>query len=151
MAGIGLTIKRLSNEIYRFLNLYIKENFPDERSTTQTFFVHYIGKTNQPIYQKDLEKQFNIRRSTATEILQHMEKAGLIIRHVSTADARHKIIKLTDEGETYFNETALVFQKVNQLLSCNISESDLEIFFSVIDQIHDNMQRREPDDKNFIE
>ena len=39
--------------------------------------IHYLYRhREEPIYQKDLEKRFDIRRSTATGILQNLEKNG---------------------------------------------------------------------------
>ena len=46
----------------------------------------------------DIEQEFNMRRSSTTEILQRMEKAGLISRQQSSVDARQKLILLTDKG-----------------------------------------------------
>ena len=46
-----------------------------------------------------IEKQFDIRRSTVTNILQGMEKQELIIRKSVNNDARLKMILLTDKAK----------------------------------------------------
>lgn len=51
------------------------------------------------IYQKDIETEFGIRRSSVTNILQNIEKNGLIKREGDPADARVKKVMLTEEGK----------------------------------------------------
>jgi DNA-binding MarR family transcriptional regulator len=41
---------------------------------TQMSIIDHLGRIPGEILQRDLEKEFNIRRSTATLILQRMEK-----------------------------------------------------------------------------
>ena len=51
------------------------------------------------IYQKDIEKELGLRGSTASGILNTMEKNNFIIRLKCNGDARKKQIKLTDIGK----------------------------------------------------
>ena len=46
------------------------------------------------IYQKDIEKEFGLRPSTATEVLKALEKKELICRVSEKQDARLKRIEL---------------------------------------------------------
>lgn len=50
------------------------------------------------MYQKDIEKEFDIRKSTATEILKLMEKNGFIFRECSKEDGRMKEIIPTEKS-----------------------------------------------------
>ena len=52
---------------------------------------------DKEIYQKDIEKNFVVRRSTASGILDTMEKNGMLMRIPSDFDARSKRIVLTDK------------------------------------------------------
>ena len=50
----------------------------------QGWIIDYIyDRGNDPVFQRDIEKEFTIRRSTATELLKLMEKNGLITRQIS--------------------------------------------------------------------
>ena len=53
------------------------------------------------IYQKDVEKEFQIRRSTATGTLQILEKNGFIRREPVKQDARLKKLVPTDKAKEY--------------------------------------------------
>ena len=52
----------------------------------------------RPVYQKDIEADFNIRRSTATRLLQSMEHKDLIMREPEENDGRLKRIRLTEKA-----------------------------------------------------
>ena len=51
------------------------------------------------VYQRDIESNFAISRSTVTTILKLMEKKGYIIRQSVDTDARLKKIVLTEKGK----------------------------------------------------
>ena len=69
-------------------------------TSTQMSIIYYLGRrTAAQILQRDIEQEFNIRRSTATLILQRMEKKGLLQRFVAHHDARQKMVQLTAKGQ----------------------------------------------------
>ncbi|MGX7013052.1 MarR family winged helix-turn-helix transcriptional regulator [Vagococcus silagei] len=143
MKSLGREIKKLSNEHFRFTNRYLIHHFPDHCSPMQTFFIHHIGKQTEPIFQKDLENWFNIRRSSASENLSQMENIGLIERVANQKDMRLKEIILTAEGEEYFQKTKTAFGELNRQLAKNLSESEIEMFYSVTEKMIENMKEEE--------
>lgn len=140
MKSVGIAVKNLSNEIFRFISATFKQHFAGEYSPMQILFVHYIGNNQPAVYQRDLEQNFNIRRSTATGILQHLEKSAVIERTSSPTDGRLKTIQLTATGAELHQQSVAIFQEINQQLARNISAADLQTFFQVIDQIYQNTE-----------
>ena len=95
--AIGRIIGILSNQI--------KRQFDSSASKTgvtgvQGRVLHYLlgQPREQEIFQKDLEEEFNLRRSSATGILQLMEKNGYIERVPVEYDARLKKIVVLPKG-----------------------------------------------------
>ena len=60
-------------------------------------FIHSQSMLSS-VYQKDIETEFGIRRSSVTSILQNIEKNGLITREGDISDARIKKVLLTEKG-----------------------------------------------------
>lgn len=52
----------------------------------------------EPVFQKELESEFKIRRSSVCSVVQSLEKRGLLERKSVRTDARQKELVLTDEG-----------------------------------------------------
>ena len=72
-----------------------------ELTNMQKRVLHYIlfQSLKKDIYQKDIEKEFQIRRSTATGILQLLEKKRFVIRETVEWDARLKKLVPTAKAE----------------------------------------------------
>lgn len=138
---LGKEIKALSNEITRYVSESINLNNDNRQTTIQFLFIDYIGgySTLQPVFQRDLEAEFNIRRSTATGILQGLEKNGMINRQASRDDARLKEINLTPQGTQLFEEHKNKLDSVGKQLVADISDQDIAVFQTVMNQIYQNI------------
>jgi DNA-binding MarR family transcriptional regulator len=95
------------------------------------------------VYQKDLEKRFEIRRSTATQILSLMEKNGLILRQPVPRDARLKRLVLTEKAIEMHKEVVKEIEAIDSLLIAGVTEKELQTFFAVIDKVKANLTAKE--------
>mgnify|MGYP002980682515 CR=1 FL=1 len=80
----------------------------------QRHVLHYIllQSMSRDIYQKDVEAEFQIRRSTATGILQLLEKNGFILRKAEDRDARLKKIVPIHHMQAHFVEFVYAFLRL---------------------------------------
>lgn len=99
----------------------------------------YIHAKQSPSYQRDIEDYLKIRRSTASEILNVLERDEYILRVRCTHDARLKEIKLTDKTLAVVDELSVRFSELEDQLRLDVKKSDLEVFFKVLDQIKNNI------------
>ena len=94
---IGRKIIILSKRIHRRLdNGTSKYGITGVQSRILGFIYHNSEKRD--IFQKDIEEELDIRRSSVTSVLQLMEKNGYIERVSVSKDARLKKIILTEKG-----------------------------------------------------
>ena len=115
-------------------------NTPFGISPVQLKILHYLSVHSKDIiYQRDIEKMIESRRSTTSGILDTMEKNNLIKSINSAIDARSKQIILTDYS--YNLSKTMLKQKDNfdQLIQNTITPEELEIFFKVTDKIKNNI------------
>ncbi|WP_314061929.1 MarR family transcriptional regulator [uncultured Vagococcus sp.] len=142
---IGKAIKALSNEINRYVSSHINSDNTEQYTMIQFLFMDYIGRfsATTSVFQRDLESEFNIRRSTATGILQVLEKNKLIDRQTSKQDARLKEIILTTEGQAVFKDRRRELDTIDKHLIEGVSLHDLKTFYAVMDQIYLNIGCRE--------
>lgn len=140
--SIGIEIKNIDNMIIRKIFAESKHHNNICLSPVQIGIIKYMIKhKNEKIYQKDIEKELYLRRSTVSGILQTMEKNELIKRIDSNKDARSKEIIVTDKTINMANKMKNKFLEFEQLLCENIKEEDLEIFFKVTNQIKENLTK----------
>lgn len=107
------------------------------------YLYHNQDNHNQDreIYQKTIESEFNIRRSTVTTILQLMEKKGYIRRETVEGDARLKKIVLTAQGMETAARTESMIDDMERSLAEGIDEERLEVFCEVAEKLIANMNK----------
>lgn len=138
----GRVIGMVSNQIKRQL-----DEFTSRSTLTgmQGRFLHFIlakygESTETEVFQRDLEEEFNLRRSTATGILQLMEKNGLLYRESVAYDARLKKIVITEKGMRMREQVVENFRVLEERLQCGISPEDLAVFFRVMERMSKNLE-----------
>ena len=95
---LGFEIGRTSRLIKRILDNNSQKEYIDKVTGTHGWALGYFHRNrDKDIFQKDFEKEFDIRRSTASHILSLMEENGIITRESVPYDARLKKIVLTEK------------------------------------------------------
>ena len=143
---IGWKIKNISKSIRRNVgnSKLFKEN-PDLTNVIG-WTIGFICKRNCEgieTYQKDIEKEFKISRSTATELLQNMEQHGYLYREVSTIDNRLKRIVLTEKSIELQKNVFNTLDGVDTKMLNGFSESEKEMLFSFLARIQKNLDEEE--------
>ena len=92
------------------------------------------------IYQSDIEKEMDLRRSTISGILKTMEKNGLIKREDSKNDTRKKEVSLTDLSTQKHKEMKEKINKFEKEMLKGISLEEEKVFFRVIDKLLNNLR-----------
>lgn len=106
--------------------------------------IHFLSvNRDRDIFQRDIEEEFKIRRSSVSVLLSSMESAGYIERQSVRHDARLKKIVLTEKAVALDNSIRAAFDGYDAALTENIPEKELEVFYSVIDRIKKNIDNKE--------
>ena len=96
---IPAQIRRVNNLIFRKINAFSRANGLEQGTPMHGWIVEYLySHQNEPVFQRDIERDFSITRSTVTNILQLMERKGYIERQSVPQDARLKMLVLTAKG-----------------------------------------------------
>ncbi|MEG2158697.1 MAG: MarR family transcriptional regulator [Clostridia bacterium] len=139
---IALELKKLGNLLKR-KHLPIESACEGSRLTSaHGKIIGFLYRKNQSdIYQKDIEKEFTLRRSSATALLKTLEEDGFIERKAVVADGRLKKLTLTDKGRV-FRERFV--QGINQLeaeMTSGLTQDEIESFLITIDKIRNNLMQ----------
>lgn len=139
---IGFEIKTISNLIKRRIDTQNEEANLPELTRSQIWVIRYIYEEGQngDVYQRDIEKAFNIRRSTATGILQLMEKKGLIERHHVPHDARMKKIVLTDYATQINDKIHKNVFEMEDVIRKGLSDDEVVFFKKICSKIIKNLE-----------
>lgn len=96
---IGKDIHRLDNRIKRYMDLHGNRRTFEAITGNNGRIICFLSEhEGLDIYQKDLEDEFGITRSTASRVIQLMEQKGLVERRSVAHDARLKKLVLTERS-----------------------------------------------------
>lgn len=123
---MGRLIQVLSHQMKRksCVNSMIND---DGLTTMQKHVLKFLllETLHKVVYQKDIEEEFQIRKSTATGMLQLLEKNGFIVRESEKKDARLKRIIPTKKAEALRPSILAHIRQSETQLTTDISEADV--------------------------
>jgi len=138
-SNVAHLIKVASNEISRRINTFAGKY---GLTGTQIQIIHYLANTTRDnVYQKDIEKEFNIRRSTATNILKTMEKDDLVIRRSSKTDSRLKRIILADKAKQMQDAIDKFMDENDQKILSTLGTLERHSFVHALKKIPQKLQK----------
>ena len=139
---LGFELHRSSRLVKRYMDNDATKLYVDKMTGTHGWAIGFFyHNRDRDIFQKDFEQEFNIRRSTASNILALIEKNGLITRESVPYDARLKKITLTQKALDVQSVVEKAFESLEDTIKKDITEEELEVFFRVIDKINNNLER----------
>lgn len=132
-------IKSLNNQIKRLFDKSAIYQNDANLTGMQYAMIGFIYRHEKcDVFQRDVEREFNIRRSTASSMLKYLEQEDYIERVSFPGDARLKKLITTEKGRKLRAKSEENITKIEQQLTYNISEEDLNHFYKVMKQISDN-------------
>lgn len=138
----GKVINKISNRLRR-RSVALQEKLG--MSGAQGNILNYIlvDGRKRPVYQKDIEKEFGLRPSTATEALKNLEAKGLICRISEKQDGRLKRIEFTSKAEEIRHLITSEIAESENLLLKGITEEERRIFIEIGKKMLKNLDEPE--------
>ena len=90
---------------------------------------------------KNIEQEFNITKSVASNLVKRMVQNGLVELEVSPSDKRAKFVHLTEKSRSQMKQIKSFFDRMNRSLLDGISEENLAIFEEVMGQLQANVEK----------
>lgn len=111
----------------------------------QSRVIYYILSHCQdgPVFQRDIEGAFRLSRSTATGILQLLEKNGIIRRESVDTDGRLKSIVPTERAVELNTQVKACLQETDRILTGGLSYGQVQLFKETAAQMLQNLDNWE--------
>ena len=106
-----------------------------ELTIMHAWIIGFLYNAKEPVYQRDVEREFKINRATVSGMLTLMEQKGLIRRSSVSHDGRLKRIELTEHGRRQHEERMEHFLRLERTLEEALSPEELSAFFAMTDRL----------------
>lgn len=143
MRDAAIDIKVLNSLIQRELEQRCKLMAGDMISGVNGLIMGYILRQGGNVYQRELEDEFALTRSTISKVVNLMERKGLIERAAAEHDARQRVIVLTDAAREMARGLQEEGRRISEKLLAGFDESETDAMAGFIDRMIQNMRRED--------
>ena len=138
---IPAQIRRVDNLIFRKINQFARENNVEQATPMHGWIIEYLYRhRDAAVFQRDIEREFSITRSTVTNILQLMERKGYIERRCVPQDARLKQLVLTEEGIRFHENTIRSFHQTDDYVAGLLTEEENTELLRLLNKLRDALK-----------
>ena len=138
---IPAQLHRVDNLIFRRLNQFSRANGVEQTTPMHGWIIGYLYRhRDAAVFQRDIEREFSITRSTVTNILQLMERKGYIERRSVPQDARLKQLVLTEEGIRFHENTIRSFHQTDDYVAGLLTEEENTELLRLLNKLRDALK-----------
>lgn len=134
----GKMINRISNRLRR-RSLKVQESIGISGAQGNILDYILVESVHRNVYQKEIEKEFGLRPSTATEALKLLEEKGLICRIPEEKDGRYKRIVFTQKARDVQTALRREIEESESVLLHGISVSEQRQFLEIAKKMLQNL------------
>ena len=137
---IGKELRSLNNLIRRYLENHAHKKTVDNITGTNGWIIGYLSDhMGRDVFQRDLEEEFGITRSTASRVIDLMVRKGLVERQSVARDARLKKLVLTEKAleiSGWMHEDGI---HLEQTLLKGFTQDEIEALRASIERMKSNL------------
>lgn len=138
---VHMELRSLSNRIRRFIDNRPTGQIMKSVTGTHGCIIGYLTENkNKDVFQKDIEREFGVTRSTASKVIDLMEKKDLVKRCKVPYDARLKKLVLTEKSEILSEAMANDMILVEKALIKGFTDEEIDELIGYISRIKNNIE-----------
>ena len=103
-------------------------------------FLDSRGENQDLVLIKDIEKELNISKSVASNLVKRMVQNGLVELEANPSDKRAKFVRLTNKARSQMQQVKAFFERIDKQLLADVDEGELLIFEKVLAQLQENIK-----------
>ncbi len=141
MKNIGIELRSLGNLVMRFIENRARAQSCDLLTGSNGWILGYLlQNADREVYQRELEEEFSITRSTASKVVNLMEKKGLVERKIAEHDARMLKLALTEKAEALALSMRRESEKLSRILTRDFTPAEIEAMYDYIERMKKNLR-----------
>ncbi len=136
---VGIELRSLNNAVRRYLENKEPPVTGDRITCSNAWIIGYLARAEGDVFQRDLEVEFGITRSTISKVIILMEKKGIITRVGVMSDARLKKLVLTEKGEEIARKMKENGDRMEAQLTKGFTEEELSRLSDYMRRMKENL------------
>ena len=142
--SICFSLKRVNHIVERGIHTSLAAAGFDEITNMHGWILGFLYHAQRPVYQKDIESNFGIARSTVTNILQLMEKKGYLTHEsVGRGYLYSPVVRREDYGHRKLGKVVKNFFSGSYLNVVNTFVRESNVSREELEQLIEELKRQE--------
>lgn len=141
---VGKELRTISNMTMRYVEKYTNKKRVDAITGTNGWIIGFVAAREgegKAVYQRDLEKEFGITRSTASKVVNLMVQKGLIEKRSVPEDARLKRLTLTERAQDIRRMMLEDHARIERVMTAGFSPEELQTLRGYLARIKENLSQ----------
>ncbi len=135
---VGFLFDSTAREIKKAVNRGLIEEKGCNGVGRNGWLLGYLDRQTDKVFQKDLEAVFHFPKSTLADMLQALEKNGLIAKVPVDGDGRKKQIIVTEKGKENNETVESQIMAVEEYVTKGITQEQLQQVVSILEKMRAN-------------
>ena len=128
------------NAMLRPIGVAVREPLGIESGSIGILYMIWV---NPGISQNDLAASLAMKKPAVTKLVKRLESEGLLERRRVQGNRRMNALTLTTEGQETVARIRRMTVKLNDQVTEGVPNQDLEVFFRVLEKLHDTLKARQ--------
>jgi DNA-binding MarR family transcriptional regulator len=138
---LGMIVARMMNEMFRVLKKRTGEIAETKLTIEQFGLLHAINMKNEDVIQQDMANIMGKDKSAIYRVTDSLEEKELVRRVVDKNDRRKNFLMVTKKGEAVIEQYLEIEFKLIKELKEGLCNSDIEVFYNVINHIRNKAEK----------
>lgn len=131
----------LQNEVIRFIDQRARNKGLDEVTLSNGWILKTLYENpGRDVFQKDIEAECGMARSTVAGVVKLMERKGLIRRESVASDARLKKLVLTEKGVAAHKMMYAIIEECERAMTAQMTEKERRAVLSSLKLMRENLK-----------
>ncbi|EHJ51621.1 MarR family winged helix-turn-helix transcriptional regulator [Streptococcus macacae] len=135
-----ILLNTIENRVQEISKGYDIESLAGPQGSTVVFL---LKNQDQELFIKDIEKELQVSKSVASNLVKRMQKNGFVKIIPSLSDKRRKQVVLTPFGLEKAKEMQFFLNDIYDAVLADIKPEELAVAKKVFRQIQSNLENRE--------
>jgi MarR family transcriptional regulator, transcriptional regulator for hemolysin len=137
----GANPLRVVGHAYRTFARIVDAQLRDLGLAMSQLPVLIVLKQGKPLPQAELARIARVEQSSMAQLLNRMERDGLIARLVDPEDKRSRLISLTERASRRMHKGKSIMDATVKIALQGLSETDIERLGQIMRRINENLER----------
>lgn len=134
-------ISKIRSEVFDYIECELEKRGIEGLVVSHGNILDILYDNNGKLTMKEISEGINRSKSTVTQLVERLLKAGYVTRELSIEDKRYSYIVLTEKGLSIKKDFKEISDKVIKGFFKDFTEEEVEILFSLLDRVINNFTR----------